>query len=1123
MKRIAGQLFWRNLLILWLCVLAFSNAAYAQSDTSSLTGIVTDPASAVVTGARVSLQNVATGNARETVTDAEGRYAFNLVAPGLHEVTVAASGFKLFRASEVRLQVAQAGKLDISMEVGGATESVDVTGTTSLLNTEKVGQGTVIGREKIVALPLNGRQFLQLALLVPGANAGGRAVQQNNIRQGQLGGLSVSGGRTNNTSFLLDGAANTDPDYNSLNYSPSVDAISEFQVQTAMFSAEYGRASGGQINVVTKSGSNEIRGSAWEFVRNRVFDARPFNLAASEVPKFQRNQFGGTIGAPILRNRLFIFGAYESLRLRQAAAGLTTVTVPTALERQGDFSATSGGIFDPATTQNGVRHQFLGNRIPVNRINPVALTAIQALPLPNVPGTSLYVNESGVLRQDNDNYSARVDFNVTPNNTFFGRYSIAEEDATIPEPVPGRDNVNNGRPQNVVLALTSVVSSNAVNELRFGFNRLRLLSGLPELEFNVAGQQRAIPRFIVAGAPIIGGAGGFTGTTGGGISLVRNNTFQLYDNFSFQRGSHNIKFGGEVLWTQYNRVESANLNGTFTYNNVGFTSQTGLNAQGQLTRVGGGNAIANFLLALPNIGARSIGPSRIDGRQQYYSVYVQDDVRVRPNLTLNLGLRYELAPPMHEKHGQMSSIDYRNVPSPQSIFAEGRTGFYSPILFVCGQSGYPRGCAFTDKNNFAPRAGLAWEPLDGTVVRAGAGVFYAATDANPLFRLAAGLPGNIAQSINAASQLVPNLQGYDFFGPAVVGPVQIQAAGIDLFQRTSYSVQWNLSVQRMLMRDLVVEVGYTATLGLKLEQNVQPNNAQPGPGAVNPRRPFASLTFAPGTQFPDYINVTSDRVPVTFINYLPHSAQSTYHAFFMRLEKRFTQGFSFLSSYTLSKAITNAPQFRNAGGVGGSENSPPQDSFNLQAERGLAPYHVAHRWVTNFVYDLPWGRGKRFLTYGLASKLLGGFQLSGIYTMQTGFPFTVNLRGDTAGAGAGTGGIFIRPNAVVGVSAVLPHSERTGGHFLNPNAFIIPPPFTFGNLGRNTVIGPDLINMDFAVAKTIPVRESLQLQLRAEAFNVFNRPNYTVVGRIINDPTTFGQVLSQLDPRQLQFGVKIIF
>jgi hypothetical protein len=400
-------------------------------------------------------------------------------------------------------------------------------------------------------------------------------------------------------------------------------------------------------------------------------------------------------------------------------------------------------------------------------------------------------------------------------------------------------------------------------------------------------------------------------------------------------------------------------------------------------------------------------------------------------------------------------------------------------------------------------------------------MFYAANDLNPLFRLAAGLPGNIAQTLNS-DNFVPRFQNFDVFGPAEVGPVQIQAAGIDLFQRTSYAMQWNFGVQREVGKGFVVEAGYLANAGLKLEQNVQPNNAQPGTGAVDPRRPYWGLEFAPGTVFPSYIRVTGNSVPAGFLNYLPHSAQSNYHAGLLRIERPFDGSSAFLSSYTFSKAITNAPQFRNAGGADGSENSPAQDSFNLAADRGLASFHVQHRWVNSFVYSLPFGLEKALFTEGLTSKILGGWQMAGIYTMQSGFPFTVNLQGDTAGVGAGTGGIFIRPNAVPGQNWQLSGNERTTARYFNTSAFAAPPAASFGNVGKNTVIGPGMVNLDFVLSREILLGETRKLQFRAEAFNILNHSNYTIVGRLLNT-ATFGRVQGQLDPRQIQFGAKFLF
>lgn len=1084
----------------------------AQTDTASISGFVHDPSEAGVANADIRIRNAATGSTRKGKTDGAGHYQINLIPPGMYSVRVEAAGFKAFVDEQARVSVAQPLILNVRLDVGSVTESVQVVGTASLLNTESAAQGTVISQEKIVSLPLNGRQFIQLALLVPGVNGGGRAVQQNSVRLGQVGGVSASGGRTNNNSFLFDGAANTDPDYNAISYVPIVDAISEFQVQTSQFSAQYGRASGAQVNVVSKSGGNEFHGAAWEFLRNQILDSRPFNSIDSKLPKNQRNQFGAVLGGPIVKNKLFFFGGFEGFRLRQAGVGLTTVLVPSALERQGNFSATPGRAFDPDNTVNNIRQPFPNETIPANRINAQTRAALNAIPLPNSGGNN-YVNSSGILRQDSENYSGRVDYILNSSMTLFGRYSISDESNLIPDVIPGRDRLGAVRPQNASLGHTWAIDATRVNEFRLGFNRLRFDDGLPEPLFDVGGTQQPLPRFLPAGYPVMGGAGAFTGTTGGGNVDVRNNTYQIYDNFSWTRGRHSFKLGGEYLRLQYNRFESPNPLGSFNFT-TGYTGRTASND-------GTGDAIASMLLGYPQQATRTIGTNRIDGRQWSMGLYIQDDIRVSNKLTLNFGLRYELSPPMYDAGYKMSSIDFSKVPWSPDIFAEGRLNYYRPTLFVCGKGGYPRGCAYTDYNNFAPRFGFAWTALPKTVVRGGVGVFYAATDMNGLFRLAATLPNNISQTLNA-NNFVPQWRNFDVFGGAVVGPVAVQQASIDLNQRTSYSPQWSFSVQRELTRDTVFEIGYLASLGVKLQQNVQPNNAQPGAGAVDPRRPYAGLVYDSGVEFPSYLTVQGNTVPVTQVNVYQLSAQSNYHALLARFEKRFSRSFSLLSSYTFSKAITNAPQFRNAGGVNGSENSPPQDSYNLRAERSLAPYDARQRWSNAFVYDLPFGHGRRFLQTGPAAWIVGGWQLSGIFTAQSGFPFTINLAGDTAGIGGGSGGILIRPNAVTGQSWELPRDQRSTSRYFNTGAFAQPLAAQFGNVGRNTVIGPGMVNLDTTILKNFDVTERFRAQFRAEFFNMLNHPNYNIVGRIINN-ANFGQVLNQLDPRQVQFAVKVTF
>jgi TonB dependent receptor len=642
-----------------------------------------------------------------------------------------------------------------------------------------------------------------------------------------------------------------------------------------------------------------------------------------------------------------------------------------------------------------------------------------------------------------------------------------------------------------------------VNETRLGYSRSRITNGLPELNFDVPGLGTTVlPQFNVAGYPQMGGAGGYTPGTSGGLALVRDNTYQLYDNISWTRGRHALKFGVSVDWTQYNRIETPNAVGSYQFTD-GFTTRTARND-------GTGDALATFLLGLPAVASRSMGPSRIDGRQRAWALYAQDTFRVSSRLTLNLGLRYEFSAPLSDARQQMASIDFRDVPMPRDIFAHGRTAFYKPTLFVCGVSGYPRGCAHSDRNNFAPRIGVAFEASPKTVLRAGAGVFYLNIDDNPLVRLAAGLPNNVSQTVNS-DNFVPRFRNLDVFDTAVVGTAQVQAAAIDLRQRTGYSMEWTASVERQLGRLAVIEAGYVAVLGLKLEQSLQPNSALPGAGPVDARRPYAGLDFAPGTHFPDYVNVTTGSVPVGVINYLPHWAQSNYHAGFVRVERRFSGGLTLLNAYTWSKAISNAPQTRNAGAVTAGDNTLPQDSYNLRAERGLAAYHAAQRFVSTVVYNVPFGRGKR-----------GGTQVAGIWSMQTGFPFSLGLRGDTAGIGAGQGAMYMRPNAVAGVRVDLPGSERTTERWLNAAAVSTPPAGTFGNMGRNTVIGPGLANLDLAISRFYARVERVRMEFRAEFFNALNHPNYNSVGRILNDPT-FGRVLSQLDPRQVQLGLKVSF
>ena len=1099
-----------------VCALALS----AQNETAVLTGRVLDPAGLGVARAQLRLTEKTTGAVRTFVTVDGGFYRFDLLPPGDYSVRATADGFKAFDDLNVHLDVARSSSLDVRLILGAVADSVEVNADVSPLATASAAQGTVISADKVREIPLNGRQFLQLALLSPATNSGGLAVQQNSLRQGEVGGLSVAGQRTNDSAYLLDGVMNTDPDYNALNYVPIVDSISEFQVQVAQYSAEFGRASGGQINVLTQSGTRNWHGSAWDFLRNNVLDSRPFNLTTTpDVPEFRRNQFGGTIGGPLRKDKLFGFFSYEGLRNRQAGANLTTISTPDALQRTGNFSKELPVmvVYDPNTLANDARSPFPGNVIPPSRIDPSVLAAMAVLPLPNVLG-GFFINSGEVLQQNFDNVSARADYAATGSLRLFGRYSGATEDASIPATLPNRDGLDNAGPRNAAFGLTQVISATKVNDIRLGSNRLNFLFGLPEPQFTVNGTPMTLPNFIV-GQLNFGGAGPYNATGPGGIARSRDNVYQAWDVFAWQRGRHSLRMGGEFDAFQYVRFEYADPLGSLTFTN-GYTNATG--AAPKATDKSG-DALATALLGLPQTAVRTLGPNRIDGRQKNYAGFVQDDFRVSSTLTLNLGIRYELSPPLSDIRHQMSSIDFGTAPSPAAIFATGQQGKYSPLLYVCGRDGYPQGCAATNWRNFSPRAGAAWAIGARTVLRAGAGLYYGTQDDNTLLKLAQSLPTTYNQTLTL-NAYVPSATIGNVFAPAVVGSsASIQAAAIDPRQGTPYSPQWSLNVQRELAPKTVLEVGYLGTGGVHLEQNVQVNNSMPGTVV---KRPYFGLTLAPSVQSALAFPATATVVPVTTINYFPHSAHSNYHALLTRFERKFASGFSLLSSFTYGKALTNAPQYRNAGGITGNENSPPQNSFNLAADRGPAYFNTKLRWVTTVLYELPFGKGKRMLASGPGAAIAGGWAFSGTLQAQSGFPYTVNYKGDPINIGGGSGGILVRPNYALyasgqNVDPNLPADQRSTARYFNTAAFV-QPIASFGDVGRNTMTGANLVNLDATLSRSFRLGERVNLQARGEFFNLMNHPNYSLIGRVINDPT-FGIVQNQLPPRQIQVALKLGF
>jgi hypothetical protein len=670
--------------------------------------------------------------------------------------------------------------------------------------------------------------------------------------------------------------------------------------------------------------------------------------------------------------------------------------------------------------------------------------------------------------------------------------------------------------QNLSLGETHVFSSRTVNDFRFGFIRLRN-ARTQENAFNVdfVGQHMipglgfggpinfGVPAFLVPGFVSFGDAAFAT------PSLQRDNAFQWIDRVSTVRGKHTLEFGGEVVRTQFNLLAFFQSRGRFDFT-PGITSQTGM--PGDAT----GNALASFLLGLPSSEEAQVGETFFNLRSTSFAGYFHDQFRASSRLTLSLGVRCELQTPFTDIHNHISSYNI----TPAAIAANNGM----PLAFIADQGG-PKGLYETDKNNWAPRFGFAYQPpwVAGLAVRGGYGIFYGQNDGNTYFNDVRNLPFVFAQNV-AGSAFQPLITQLGFATKLVLGGTgRVSMGAFDVNRRTPYTQEWNLTLEKQFGNSFVVEAGYVGSASHKLEREHVDNDPLPGTGDIDARRPFQNFAFPAGTKFPATIQgqpltVASHIFPIGFAHTLEDSANANYHSQQLRSQRRYSQGLSFLASYTIAKSIDDAPPFRKGSGAA----STPQNSRDLVAERALSDFNARHRLVGSFIYDLPFGRGKSFgNTAGTAlNTLIGGWQLSGIATFQSGFPFTVEFDGDFLN----TGSSGARPDRVPAINPVLPSGQRSPDHYMNRAAFAIPTSIRYGTLGRNTVIGPGIKVVDVGVLKSTPLhRDRAQLQFRAEFFNLANHPNPSQPHRFIDD-SDFGTIISQsTTPREIQFALKIIF
>jgi hypothetical protein len=1122
-----------------LCLLGLVVPAFAQSNYAMVTGTVTDSQTLPVAGAKVQLKALSTGAIRVLTTNDRGLFSAPALPPDDYELTTDATGFASV-AQNLHLEVGEKLAIDVGLKVGAVKEGVQVSAVADVLRSTDASVGEVVERKSVQELPLNGRMLVDLVLTVPGAHVGfGAQTGETNPlywRPGQRSAIVIGGSRPNANFFLLDGATNTDPTFNTQNLSPSPDAVMEFQVETSSYTADMGGAGGGQINIVTRGGTNAYHGTAYEFLRNGAMDATTFGSMGNN--HLVQNNFGASFGGPLLgrTKKTFFFLNYEGLRLAQADAQI--LTVPTAAEIGGDFSMSSTPIYDPTTAVANpnydptkptgpnnfpyTRSQFPNNQIPMDRINPqLEAFLMQYLPMPNMMmGMDSGVDSNNYLDIRNETHSqdqgtVRVDHVFQHNDTLFGRYSVSAEHGFSPssgvtsttENLPGFGVDFDNLSQQAVATWNHVFSSSKLNAVSLAFSRLAMDRTSQNDGVNDIVTQLGI-RGVGFGGPGAWGAPWFAaqGYTGIGDTFAAtpmhawDTTAELRDTFAWQRGRHSMKFGGDFrryIWPMWGFFQNR---GYYQYTN-GYTTEFGFND-------GSGNGFASLLLSLPAVKQRQAGVPQMNLRNWGYDAFAEDSWQVTSTTTVNIGLRYEYTSPLYDLRNTNSNL----------IFQGG-----APEVFIGGEQGYPRGLMYSNKHDFAPRIGIAKNlPGPGLVFRAAYGIFFTPVDQNTWCNQRHNVPYVFPETQQADNFTPPAAlftSGMNFgtpvLGNGTLKPTTVSFTAFDPNAPAQYVQQWNTQLEKSFSGNTTLAVGYLGARGFHLQRAHLINNAPPGPGPIGPRRPFPTLTFINGTVLtnssdPDAI-IQSQTFPVSTINRLEDTAQSWYDAGYVNVRRRYSHGLSFLANYTFAKTLTNAPDFRSPM----DEAAIPQNNSDLAAEKGPG-CDVRHRLALSSVFDIP-----AYAATPWTRMMTQNWHFTTIYQAESGMPFTISVFGDTANSGTVLGENPIRAN-VTGQPVFGP-GTRTANEWFNPAAFAAPPAYTFGNVGRNSVYGPPLQTLDFALARTFRLTEKASFQFRGEAFNALNKVNLGTPNRYVNTPQ-FGTITMAMTPgREIQLSARVSF
>lgn len=1066
--------------------IAFALSVLAQDTTGTIAGTVTDPSGATVSGAEVRIQNTQTGFSRTVTSGEAGEYRVPFVPPGVYDVTVQRTGFKSQVQHEVRIEILQTRTVSFALELGATSDTVVVQSTAPLLEAETSQAGTVIKNEQVNNLPLNVRQFMQLTFLSPMATPATGDFRSTEINR-DVAVPAAAGQRPEQNNYQIDGIDNRESGRNGFAIAPPVDSVSEFKVQTGMAPAEFGRGGGVIINVLTKGGTNQYHGSAYEFLRNNKLDARPF--FSNRTNPLKRNQFGGALGGPIRKDKLFFFGNYEGLQ--QAATGNPPVgRVLTPQEKAGVFST---AIVDPLNNKT----PFPNNTIPATRVDPISKTILPLFPDPNNPAElarNFIFNSVPSARTKRNNVVSRIDDNISSKDNVYGRYLFNQEETIVPPnlPLPSLSNGRNFflRAQGASAGWNHVISPALISNTSLGFtrytNRQATLNSYRADFITPSGITNTLsatdPLFWAAPSVSIAGVLAPGDATPNYRTM---NQFQLQQSMVWNRGRHTFKAGGELREIR-----------TYMF-------FTGGNGSWAFANAYSGNNISDFLLGLPSSVSKTARATQWNTKVRYLGLYLQDDWKVTNRLTLNIGIRYEVESAINQSDHcglgmslpsgtQIVSTQCKTLPQIQAFSRDIRPDV--KVGTTDHQAPYD-----ADVNNFGPRVGFAYLLSPKTVVRGGYGIFYDAPQVQSSASSNDFAP-NTLRPTWTANPLVPDLT----WNPegAVTAERALRTAALTVFPFLSRNFpygkiqQWNFNIQRQLTPSLVMEAMYQGSRGTNLIVFDNADFRAPGPGNVQNLLPY-----------PQYARIQA------FNNW----ATSSYQGTSLKVEQRLQKGFSYLVAYTFSKSLDLVSTL-NSGPVW-------TDPFNRRTARGPSDFDARNRFSAAYSYELPFGKGKAMLSNlsPVADKLASGWGVRGVTFFQTGLPQSPSM--NLSRTGICSAACTARPDRIG--NGNLSKSERTINRFYDVSAFRLlaagGADARVGNAGRGILTGPGINNFDLQIFKETRLREKQSLDFRWEMFNAFNHAQFTAPAVNLEAPGTFGVITNTRDPRIMQFVLRYSF